>query len=78
MLVFQVKNDLKVVLFLGLFLYCFLVISDSIFRRSGLPNRGFRIEVIAKIDFSWKSFSKNFWIVLLCFADALGTVFLTF
>ena len=36
-----------------------LAISDSDFRRLGLPNRRFRMEGIAKIDFSWKSFSKN-------------------
>ena len=55
-----------------------LAISDLIFRRLGLPNRGFRIEGIAKNECSWISFLKNFWIVFLCFVDALGAVFLTF
>ena len=53
-----VQNVLKCVLFLGLFPGHFLLISDSNFRRLGLPNRGFRTEGIAKIDVSWKSFSQ--------------------
>ena len=46
---FQVQNVLKIVLFLGVFLCYFLAISDSNFRRLGLPNRGFRLESIAEI-----------------------------
>ena len=33
------------------------------------------MESIAKIDFSWKSFLKNFGINCSCFVDALGAVF---
>ena len=44
---------------MGAIFLIFLAISDSIFRRLGLPNRGFRMEGIAKHDFSWKSFLKN-------------------
>ena len=58
-MVFQIQNAFKFVLFLSLFLCYFLAISDSIFRRLGLPNRGVRMEGIATIDFSWKSFLKN-------------------
>ena len=45
------------------------------FRRLGLPTRGFRLESIAKVDFSWKSFLMNFGIDLHRFLKALGTVF---
>ena len=48
------------ILFVGVLLCYFFAIPDSIFRRLGLPNRGFRMEGIAKIDFSWKSFLNNF------------------
>ena len=34
----------------------FECISESKFQRSGLPNRRYRMECIAKIDFPWKSF----------------------
>ena len=51
---------LKIRFFSGLFPGHFLSISESKFRRLGLPNRGFRMEGIAKIDFSWKSFLMNF------------------
>ena len=57
---------------------CFQVISLSLsasnFRRLGLPNRGFRIEGIAKIDFPGESFSLNFGMDLYCFLEALGVV----
>ena len=53
-------------------------ISESKFRRLGLPNRGFRIAGIAKIDFSWKSFSMNFGIDYYRLLRALGIVFLIF
>ena len=56
----------------------FLSISKSKFRRSGFPNRGFRKESIAKIDFSWKSFLIHFTIDLCHFLEALGTVFFIF
>ena len=56
----------------------FLPISASRFRRLGLPNRGFRMEGIANIDFSWKSFLMNFGIDFYRFLDASGAVFLTF
>ena len=50
------------------------------FSTLGLPNRCVRMEgtSTAKIDFSWKSFSKNFGTEFKCFLDALGAVFLTF
>ena len=58
----------KCVLELCFFQTCFQVIclsiSDSSFRRLGLPHRRSRMEGIANIDFSWKSFSKNFGIDL--------------
>ena len=38
-------------------------ISELIFQRFGLPNRGFRTESIAKTDLSWKSFLMSFGIV---------------
>ena len=44
----------------------------------GLPNRCFRIEGIAQIDFSWKSFLVNFGMHFYRFLKALGTVFLVF
>ena len=53
-----------------------LFISESTFRRLGLRSRGFRKESIAKVDFSWKSFIKNFEINFLF--DAVGSVFLIF
>ena len=37
----------------------FLSISNSKFRRLGLPNCCFRMGSIANIDFSWKSILKN-------------------
>ena len=47
-----------------------LSISESRFRRSGLPNRGFRIEGFAEIDFSWKPFVMSFGIDFCCFLEA--------
>ena len=58
MSVFQVQNALKVVLFLGLFLYYFLAISDSTFWRLGPSNRGCRMEGIATIDFAKIAFNE--------------------
>ena len=55
-----------------------LAIFESNFRRVGLQNRRFRMEGIAKIDLSWKSFLKNSGMDLKCFCEALGTVFRTF
>ena len=57
---FWVQNALNIILFLGLLPGHFLAISNSNVRRLGLPNRCSRMESIAKIDFSWKSFLKNF------------------
>ena len=56
------------------------MISNLIFRCLGLPDRCFRMEGLAKIEFSWKSVSKNFGIDLFvffpccwsCFSDFLG------
>ena len=50
----------------------FLSISDSNFRRSGLTHRRFRMEDIAKMYFSWKSFLKKFRFDFECFVDAFG------
>ena len=58
--VFGVQNSSKLVFVLSLFPDDFLPISDSILRRSGLPNHGFRMECIAQIDFSRKSFFIHF------------------
>ena len=54
----------------------FLSISELEFQRLGLPNRGFRIEGIAKIDFSWKSFLMTFGIGFCRFWEALAPNFL--
>ena len=51
-----------------------LLISESEFRRSGLPNRGFRTECIAKNEFAWISCLMNSGIDLCRFFEALGTV----
>ena len=79
MLVFKDQHVKQNVFFVGLVSrsVC-LSIPDSKFGRSGLPNRGFRIESIAKIDFSWKSRLMNSGIHFCCFLEALGAVFLTF
>ena len=78
MSVFGVQNALKIVLCLGLFPGHLLLISELIFRRLGFPNRRFRKECIAKINFSWKSFLVNFGIEFYSFVAALGTVFSDF
>ena len=49
------QNALKMCFVLACFQIIFLSISESNFRRLGLPNRGFRMECIAEIDLSWKS-----------------------
>ena len=56
----------------------FSSISTSTFRRWGLPNRGFRKESIAKIDFPLKSFFYEFRGRFLSFVGALGAVFSCF
>ena len=61
---FWVSKCVFLFLCLGLFSVRFSAIFDSMFRRLGLKNLCFRVGGIAKIDFSWKSFSKNFRIVL--------------
>ena len=53
----------------------FLSISESKSRRLGLSNRGFRIECIAKIDVSPKSFLMNLGTDLCCFFGSLGSHF---
>ena len=79
MSVFQVQISFKNrFMFKFISILYLLVISESNFRLLGVPNRGFRMEGIAKIDVSWRSFLKNFWIVLLGFVNALGAVFLIF
>ena len=57
------QNVKKCVFLGGLFPGQFFMISEPKFQRLGLPNRGFRIEEIAKLDSSWKSFLMNFLIV---------------
>ena len=77
MLVFEVQNALKFVFFfVGLVSRSFLSISESKIQRLGLPNRGCRMEGIAKTNFSWKSFLMHFGIDVYRFLIALGTVFL--
>ena len=65
-----------------LFRACSQVIFSSNFkseiRRLGLPNRGVRIEGIAKFDLSWKLFLMNSGMDFCCFLEALGAVFLVF
>ena len=39
----------------------------------GLPSRGFRIESIAEIEFSWKSFLMKFGVDFLSFFASLGS-----
>ena len=70
MSVFGDQNALKFVFCSGLFPghFC-LSISESKFQLLGPPNRGFRIEGIAKIGFSWKSF-------LVIFGDGFLAFFL--
>ncbi len=65
-------------LFRACFQVIFLSISDSEFRYLGLPHRGFRMESIAKIDFSLKSFLMNVGMDFCRFLEALGAVFLFF
>ena len=74
----RVQNALFI--FFSLFRSHVLLISNSIFRCLGLPDRCFRMEGLAKIEFSWKSVLKNFGIDLFvffpccwsCFSDFLG------
>ena len=60
MSVFGIQNGFKIVFALGLFPGHIFSISDSKFGRLGLQNRGFRMDLIATLDFSWKSLSMNF------------------
>ena len=53
----------------------FLSIWESKFRRSGLPNRDFLVECIAKFDLSQKSFLMIFGIERLPFFGSLGSRF---
>ena len=55
-----------------------LSISESKFRRTGLPNRGVRFQNIAKNVFSRKSFCNDFVMAFCRFSAALGTVFSNF
>ena len=63
--------------FQACFQVIFLSISDSRFRRVELPNHGFRIEGIAKNDFSWKSFLMKSRIVF-SFFSSIGSRFSVF
>ena len=56
----------------------FLSISESKFRCLGLQIQGFRMEGIAKIDFSQKSCFMDFGHEFGCFVEVLGAVFLVF
>ena len=53
-------------------------ICDSKFRSPGLPNRGFRMGAVAKIDCSEKSCLVDCGMASCHFLTALGAVFLTF
>ena len=75
----RVTNYFKIRFIFRLVSKSFLLsISDLKFRRPGLPNRHFRMESIAKIDFSWKSFLMNSGMDVCRLFDALGAVFLIF
>ena len=54
--------------------FCIDFFSESEFQCLGLPNPGFRMEGIAKIDLSWKSSLMNFGMDFYRFLEALGTV----
>ena len=71
-------KTLKFHFFTGLFPSHFLSISETKFQGLGLPNRGFRMERIAKIDFSRKSFFIQFGVDLCRFLEAWEAVFLVF
>ena len=60
MLFFWGSKCIKTVLFLGLFLGHFFSDFQFEFSTFGTPNRCFRREGIAQIDFSGKSFLENF------------------
>ena len=68
----------KIVLFLGLFPGNFLLISDLNFRRLGLPNRCFRIEVLQNTTFHRNRLQRVSGSFFYIFFDALGAVFLIF
>ena len=72
------SKNLKKLVFQACLQVILLLISEPKFRCLGLPNRGFRIEGIAKIDLSQKSFFINFGVEFCCFLKALGAVFLVF
>ena len=78
MSVFGVQNDLKMFFWGACFQVIFLSISKSTFQCLGLPNRGFRIEGIAIIDFLWKLFLMNLGIDFYRFLTALGGRFSDF
>ena len=65
----------KIIFVSGLSAVYFSSISESTFRRLALPNRGFRMEVIAAVDFSWKSFLMNFGMAFDCFWSPWGPFF---
>ena len=72
MTVFGVQNSKPFFLLFGLLPGNCLSISESKFQCLGLPNRGFRMESVAQIDFSRKLFLMEFGIV--CFLlEALGS-----
>ena len=76
---FLAFKKLKVSFFVELVSRSFcLSISELKFRRLGLPNRGFRMECIANVDFSWKPFLMNFGMGFCRYLEALGAVFLVF
>ena len=56
----------------------FSPIWESIFGRLGFVEPGFRLECIAKTNFSQKSFVMDIEVEFTCFFDALGAVFLVF
>ena len=75
MSVFGIQNIFKIVFVVRLVSITFLLISDSEFPRLGLPKRGFRMEAMAAIDFSWKLFLMNFGMDFVSFFGSLGRRF---
>ena len=51
---------------------------ENIAYKSGLPNRGFRIESIANVGFQWKSFLMSFGMEFYYLLEASGAAFLIF
>ena len=68
----------KIFLFLNLFPGHFFIDFGLEFRGLGLKDRCFRMDGIAKKEFSWNSFKKKIGVEFKCLFNASGTVFLVF